>query len=149
VVETLIRGRRINVALLGNHVLECLPLVERLPGGGGQTCPAQLDEADVNRIRAVAHKAFWAAGCRDYARIDIRLSIADEPVVIDVKSVDLFARQGAFLTAAQAAGYGFGDVTRRILTEAARRYLPSPYQPRDSRDAGSVVSLAERRTAAG
>jgi D-alanine-D-alanine ligase len=103
----------------------------------------------VNRIRAVAHKAFWAAGCRDYARIDIRLSIADEPVVIDVKSVDLFARQGAFLTAAQAAGYGFGDVTRRILTEAARRYLPSPYQPRDSRDAGSVVSLAERRTAAG
>jgi D-alanine-D-alanine ligase len=151
VVETPVRGRRISVALLGNHGLECLPLVEHLPagGGGGKACPAQLDEAIVNRIRAVAHTAFFAAGCRDYARVDIRLSRADEPVVVDVKSVDVFARQGAFLTAAEVAGYGFGDVMRRIVTEAARRYLASPYQPRESVDVGAVVSLAERRAATG
>jgi D-alanine-D-alanine ligase len=105
----------------------------------------------MKRIRACARRAFAAAGCRDYARVDVRLSTRGEPVVVDVRWADLFERKGPFLTAAQAAGYTLPTLLRRILDEAARRYVASaseePKPAKRVKDS-NVVSLAERRAAA-
>jgi D-alanine-D-alanine ligase len=151
VAEEVVQGRRIHVALLGNETIECLPLVESPPEAEARLCPAPLDEAEMKRIRACARRAFAAAGCRDYARVDVRLSTRGEPVVVDVRWADLFERKGPFLTAAQAAGYTLPTLLRRILDEAARRYVASaseePKPAKRVKDS-NVVSLAERRAAA-
>ncbi|HKA58102.1 MAG TPA: 7TM domain-containing protein [Gemmatimonadales bacterium] len=147
-VEEMTSGRKISVALIGNDPLECLPLVEHLRDASGKVCPAPLDETIADRIRSHACAAFRAAGCRDYARIDLRVPRSGEPVVIDVRWSNLFALQGAFLTAAKAAGYEFATVTRRIVAEAAQRYVTSPSQTGESTNGTSVVSLATPRAAA-
>ena len=148
VVEPLTRGRKLAVSLLGNEQLEVLPLVEvvrRAP----KICPADVDAASASRIRALARAAFHAAGCRDYARVDVRLPSAGEPVVVDVRWENLFARRGAFLTAAAAAGYGLADVMQRIVSEAAKRYGLWPSPEPELVAVADVVSLAERRVVAG
>lgn len=151
VVEEIVRGRRILACLLGNERIECLPLLEDSEDERTRVCPAPLDAAQAEKVRECARNAFVAAGCRDYARIDLRLSSFGEPFVLDVRWVDLFDRRGAFVTAAAAAGYTFPNLMRRIVDEAAHRYLASaPARTEDARAAEGtkVVSLAERRAAA-
>jgi len=150
VVEEIVRGREIRVSLLGNETIECLPLLEYSAKESSKACPAPLDAAHAERVRECARKAYRAAGCRDYARIDIRLSRFGEPRVIDVKWADLFARRGSFVQAAEAAGYDFPTVMRRIVEEAAKRYVAGAAERAEREETGksSVVSLAERRAAA-
>jgi D-alanine-D-alanine ligase len=148
VVEGLVIGRKISVALLGNEPVECLPLVE-LEGPGRRTCPAELHPAVADRIRVCAQLAYQTAGCRDYGRVDIRLASGDEPVVVDVKCTGLFARRGTFLMAAEAAGYDFATVMRRIVSEAAQRYVPRVDQAATAPAPARVVSLTESEVAAG
>ena len=148
-IEGMSSGRKISAALLGNDPIECLPLVEHLPGTGVKVCPAPLDEPIADRVRSYAQAAFRAVGCRDYARIDVRVPLSGEPLIVDVKVSDLFAQHGAFLTAAEAAGYGFATVTRRIVVEAARRYLVSPNLPGASTCDTPVLTLEKPRAAAG
>jgi D-alanine-D-alanine ligase len=152
VVEQIVRGRRIHASLLGNGTVECLPLLEVPPGEEAKVCPAPLEEAEIERIRSCALRAFAAAGCRDYARIDIRFSsLGGEPVVVDVRSADLLERRGAFLTSAHAAGYTLPALLRRIVDEAAQRYLASATaaaEPEATGEESKIVSLAERRAAA-
>jgi D-alanine-D-alanine ligase len=147
VVEAIVLGRKLSVALLGNDTPECLPLVETSPGAAGKACPAPLDEAVADRVRTCARAAYRAAGCRDYARVDLRLPPSNDPVVVDVKWADLFARQGAFVTAAEAAGYGFPTMMRRIVAEAARRYVVSQNPSGTTTEATAVVSLPKTRAA--
>jgi len=148
-VEEIVKGREIRVALLGNEILECLPLLEYSPGESGKVCPAPLEDALAERIRNCAAAAYRAANCRDYARIDIRISRFEDPVVIDVKWVDLFAGRGSFVTSAEAAHYTFPALMRRIMMEAARRYLARTTESRTPANGTSVVSLADRRAATG
>jgi D-alanine-D-alanine ligase len=151
VVEEIVRGRKIHAALLGNDAMECLPLVESSREPGARLCPAPLDDIDAERIRACARRAFAAAGCRDYARIDLRVTPRGEPLVVDVRWVALFDRRGAFARAALAGGYTYPLLLRRVVDEAARRYLAAavaragvPEAPR----ASTVVPIAGRRAAA-
>ena len=150
VVEELVHGRRIHASLLGNDAVECLPLLEAPPDQETKVCPAPLDEAEAERLRACARRAFAAAGCRDYARIDLRLTSLGDPVVVDVRWADLFERRGAFLTSAHAAGYTLPALLHRIVDEAAKRYLASATAATESAkvaEESKVVSLAERRAA--
>jgi D-alanine-D-alanine ligase len=149
VVEEIAGGREIRVALLGNHRLECLPLVEHSAQEGTRVCPAPLDDAVAERVRDCARAAYRAAGCRDYARIDLRVSRTGEPCVVDVRWADQFSRRGSFVQAAEAAGYTFPALMRRVVDEAARRYVDREVSRprRDRAGESAVVSLAERRAA--
>ena len=150
-VEQVVRGRRIHASLLGNGTIECLPLVESGETEEGKTCPAIIDDLHAERLRESVRKAYAAAGCRDYARIDVRLSTFGEPVVVEIRWVDIFERRGAFVRAAAEAGYTFPMLMRRIVDEAAKRYLAAAIA-RTARPAieneATVVPLAERRVAA-
>ena len=135
--------------LLGNQTLECLPLLEYAQGPGGKIVPAPLREDIAERVRACANDAFRAAGCRDFARVDLRIPTYGEPVVIDVQWYDLFAGKGSFVLAAEARGLTFAQLMRRIVEEAARRYVESSPGPTDVVRPSTVVSLDERRAAMG
>jgi D-alanine-D-alanine ligase len=151
VVEEVVHGRRILVSVLGNETLECLPLVEDA-ADGTRICPAHLDDATAERVRTCARKSFAATGCRDYARIEVRVSPFGEPIVVDVRWVDLFERRGAFVTAATEAGYTFPALMRRIVDEAAQRYLAlaAAHRPAiaGSDRTSEITSPATRRAAA-
>ena len=148
VVEEIVKGREVRVSLLGNEILECLPLLDYSPGEHGKVCPAPLEDALADRIRSCAAAAYRAANCRDFARIDIRLSGFEDPVVVDVKWFGLFAGRGSFMTSAEAAHYTFPALLRRIVTEAAKRYVARMADIR-STPAAAVVSISERRAVSG
>ena len=126
-LEERIAGREIRVCLIGNGELECLPILERRPTRQPRKqCPAKLDDSDADRLRETAFKAFNASGCRDYARIDLRLTDDGQPIVIDVKWDGVLIPRGSFARAAEAAGYSYARLLHRIIDTAAVRYGARP-----------------------
>jgi D-alanine-D-alanine ligase len=133
-VESLENSRQIRVSLLGNDPIECLPLLE--VAGDRRTCPAAIDDAAAEWVRDCARDAYIAVGCRDYARIDIRLTAAGKPQVTGVHAVGLFARKGSFAQSAEAAGYAFDELMRRVVEVAWKRYSVEPVVLMPSNTAG-------------
>lgn len=138
----------IRVSLLGNGKVECLPLMQ-VDASGKRTCPAPIDKALAGRIRDCARTAYAAVGCRDYARIDIRLTARGRLHVVGVHAVGIFAAKGSFAECAAKAGYSFGDLMRRVVEVAWSRYgaaLPA-LLPAESEPKPATV-LLERKVAA-
>jgi D-alanine-D-alanine ligase len=122
-LESLEKGTELRVSLLGNETVECLPLLQIV--GNRRVCPAKIEETLAERIRDCARAAYVALGCRDYARVDIRL-VAGKPQVIGIHSLGIFARLGCFAQSAQEAGYSFGELMQRIVDVAWKRYGLEP-----------------------
>lgn len=122
IIESCVSGNDIRVAIVGNEILECLPLVERLKGGE-KICPAAISETRAESIRRCAMQAYRITGCRDYARIDLRFPRgARKPIVKQIVWDNVLARRGTFLHAAEVAGYTLAQLTHRIIDEALFRY---------------------------
>jgi D-alanine-D-alanine ligase len=121
-VEEAVEGRDIRVSLLGNETIECLPLLERR-GRGRKVVPAPLDNELADRIRWCAFNAYIVAGCRDYARVDLRVPTRGaEPIVVGVQWAGVLVRAGSFVLSAEAAGYSLNSLMHRIVYEASLRY---------------------------
>ncbi len=122
-VEERVLGRHISVAMLGNEPVECLPLVELDMEKRRKICPAPLDEGLAERIRECARAAFWACGCRDYVRVDVRVADSGELRVLEVNTLGILARAGSFALAGTEAGYTFSQLVCRIVEVARTRHL--------------------------
>jgi D-alanine-D-alanine ligase len=73
-------------------------------------------------VAKVAVAAFRAVGLRDYARMDIRLSMDGVPYVIDVNpNCDLSDLAGGYSRAAKAAGLSYKELILRIVELALAR----------------------------
>jgi D-alanine-D-alanine ligase len=139
-VEEYIDGREICVALLGNHDMEFLPLVEA-DFGVRQTrlvtyedkyhlnsvepdkvCPAPIDEALAKKLRDISLACFRACYCKDYARVDIRIDRSGNPYVLEINSMASLGARGSYVCAALAAGYTYESLVNRILEVALERY---------------------------
>ncbi len=121
IVESWIEGPEVRATLLGTTTLECLPLMAIDAAGKQRACPPAMDDALSERIRDCARQAFCAAGCRDYARIDLRIGATGMPCVVRVQSHDILARNGSVAAMAAAAGLDWGGLARRIVESAAAR----------------------------
>lgn len=145
VVETIAEGREIRVALLGNDPVECFPLLEH--SSRQRTCPAEIDEALAARIQECARTAYESLGCRDYARVDIRVSADGELTVVNVKWANILAARGSFARAAEADGCEYPLLIGRILQVAAARYeVRKAIRADRSRGKASVVGLTREAT---
>jgi D-alanine-D-alanine ligase len=131
VVERYVAGRELTAAILGG---EALPLVEIVPEGGfydykrkytkgtsRYVAPAEVDAKTTERIKREAALAYRALACRDYARIDFRLSGEGEPYCLEVNTLPGMTELSLVPMAAKAAGIGFGDLVERIARAAAAR----------------------------
>ena len=125
VVEAHVGGRRISAAVLGNDPPKVLPLVELEPGTGMKVCPAKLERELARKIRICARKAFRACGCRDYARVDLRVSESGRIWVIEVATLGILSRGGAFVLAGREADLPYNRLVRRIIEVARARYVPA------------------------
>lgn len=119
-VERWVAGRRISAFVLGNRVLEVLPLAERsldeATGAIGPAQVAQLDTTTADVLRALAQRAFRVMDCRDCAQIDFALDTDDEPYALDVRPVFDTFPGSAFVVGSRASALGFGG-TVALLAE--------------------------------
>ena len=143
-VEEFIDGREFNVGLWGNGRLYTLPIAELdycdwadpyqrflhfdakwNPGAPEyQTmyvrCPADIDNALAERIGKTARLAYRVMGCRDYARVDMRLKDG-KPLVLEVNPNPCLAPDAGFSNAARVAGYDYPQLVARIARWAWTR----------------------------
>jgi D-alanine-D-alanine ligase len=140
-VETYVEGREVCVGLLGNDPVELLPLVEQDFGDRtvrlltwadkmhnadiepGKICPAPIDTALGERLRAIASLTFRACHCRDYARVDIRIDENGKPYVLEINSMASLGLGGSYMLAAKTAGYTPASLAVRIVDVAHHRYF--------------------------
>jgi len=144
-VEDFIDGREFHVTLWGNGVIHILPPAEidfsafsnikdRLctynskftPGSihyENIICevPASLNQQELELLNDTAEKAYRALGCRDYARIDIRLK-DDIFYILDINPNPDFSPDTSTVYAAQNAGLSYGVLASCIVNVAALRH---------------------------
>ncbi|MCX7590951.1 MAG: GNAT family N-acetyltransferase [Kiritimatiellae bacterium] len=80
--------------------------------------PAQLDDQIAEKIRRCARLAWHCLGCRDYARVDIRLDEHMEPWVIEVNPNPDISPDAGFAAALEAAGISFAEFIATLLENA-------------------------------
>jgi D-alanine-D-alanine ligase len=141
-VEEYLEGRDISVALLGSRERpQVLPPAECVfrpsyEGARIQTfdskwladsadyqncytaCPCELDGALLKHIEETCSKAYRILGCRDYARVDLRL-VDHSPYIIEVNpNPCINPHDSGFVRAGKVAGYSFDDLIQMILTSS-------------------------------
>lgn len=142
IVEEYIDGREFNVSILGDKVIaigevEFSGLPEGKPRvvsyrakwdresdeykGTSTICPANLDRKTENRIKDIALKAFRAIGCRDYARVDMRMDSLKRIYVIEVNPNPDISPDSGFSRALKAAGLSYEAFVDRVIGFALQR----------------------------
>ena len=84
-------------------------------------CPALVRSELSARIASTAHQAWTTIGCRNYARVDLRVSAEETPYVIEVNCNPDLSPDAGFYRAAWAAGYAYTDMVIHILELALRQ----------------------------
>ncbi len=144
-VEPFVDGREFHVSLWGNGRIEMLPPAEMdfsafddprdrlctwdskyLPGsrhfeGITVQLPAALDQDELHALERVSRAAAQALGCRDYARIDLRLQDG-EFFVLDVNPNPDITADTSFALAAGIDGQSYGRMGSRLVNLAALRH---------------------------
>ncbi|HEY3112365.1 MAG TPA: hypothetical protein VGJ62_01610 [Gemmatimonadaceae bacterium] len=149
-VEEYLPGKEFTCAVLGNgDEAIVLPLVgmnfESLPNGALPIysydakfvwdrpenpleifqCPARITKELQASIERVTLEAFRVLGCRDWARIDVRLDAVGNPNVLEVNPLPGIlpdpADNSCLPKAARAAGIGYDELIQSCLKYAAGR----------------------------
>jgi D-alanine-D-alanine ligase len=148
-VEEFLSGDEFTCAVLGNDDAQVLPIIGMnfgaLPAGalpiyGFEAkwlwdrperplaifeCPARIDDELRAQIERVTLAAYGALGCRDWARVDVRLDAAGVPNVVEVNPLPGIlpdpADNSCFPKAARAAGLSYDELIQTCLVLAAQR----------------------------
>ena len=146
-VEQFIRGREFCVGLLGNDNLEAFPVLEiDLEGNpdGIQTagdklklprnkiCPANISPELADEMVKLSKKAFRVLGLRDFSRVDIRVDENQKVYLLEINSMASLGLSGAYVNAAQVAGYDYVRLVNKMLDVAAVRYFSESYLPQQT-----------------
>jgi D-alanine-D-alanine ligase len=144
IVEQYIEGRELYVAILGNQLLQAMPVWElfftNMPDGakriatdrvkwsvkyqkkyGIDSGPARdLSEATCEQLQHLCKRAFRALELSGYARIDLRLDEAGNPWVIEANPNPQIARGEDFAASSEKAGLSYETVLQRIINLGLR-----------------------------
>lgn len=131
--EEFIQGRELTVAVLGRGAgAYALPLIEIVAPDGNYDyqnkyftddtkylCPAPIDEALTQEIKAMCEEAYRAVNCEGWARIDVLLRASDnKPFLIEINTSPGMTGHSLVPMAAKAAGMSYEDVCIEILKTA-------------------------------
>jgi D-alanine-D-alanine ligase len=144
-VEEFIEGRELNVAVMGDKNPVALPISEidfsEMPDHLHNIvsyqakwdpnhesyhktipiCPAVLPKRIEKKAKEIAIKAFKTMNCRDYARVDIRLSKDKKLYVLEVNPNPDLTEGAGFMRSAEAAGYSYTTSLKKIIGFAWKR----------------------------
>jgi D-alanine-D-alanine ligase len=80
--------------------------------------PAKIDDDLAAKLRSVAVAAYHGVGCTGYARVDLRVSLAGQPYVIEVNPNPDISPGAGFVRAAAAAGFDYTAMIEKIVRYA-------------------------------
>ena len=150
-VEEYIDGRELNVAIIGDRLPEALPISEitfpYVPEGKPRicsynikwmensdefhwveaSCPALLDEDTTMRAQQIAISAFRLLGCRDYARVDMRLAADNQPYIVEVNANPDLSPDAGLTRSAVASGRSYTQFIGEIVGFALQRGETNEY----------------------
>ncbi|MEW6196986.1 MAG: ATP-grasp domain-containing protein [Bacteroidota bacterium] len=142
IAEEYIEGRELNVAILGGQVLPISEIrFDGLPDDlpkiityeakwspdsvyykhTNPKCPAELDEATKQKIEKMALEAYDALDCRDYVRVDVRLTGKNVPYIIEVNPNPDISPDAGFIRSAAAAGITYEALLHSLTNFALER----------------------------
>lgn len=160
IVEEFIDGREISATVIGNgrHAV-VLPYTERVFTGefldnwniytyDGKWeessweywaskigCPIRTSELLDKRLDKLSLSAYWAFGCRDFARLDIRVDQNDKPYLIDINvspGIDKHDQEEVWRSA-QALGWSYSDLVETLVAITYKRvYRRLPDRTREN-----------------
>lgn len=130
-LESMIAGRELTAAILGNDDPQILPLIEiqsktgaydyhakYTPGMSDHLVPAALPPQVETQVKQVALGAYQALGCCGFARVDIMLDNDGQPWLLEVNTVPGMTSTSLFPDAARAAGIEFAELVEQIINLA-------------------------------
>jgi D-alanine-D-alanine ligase len=144
-VEPFVDGREFHVSLWGNGCIDMLPPAEMdfsaLPDLRDRLCsydakftpgspafeaisvslPARLRAPELLALEQVCSRAYRVLGCRDYARVDLRLKDGVF-FVLDVNPNPDMTVDTSFVLGAELRGTSYGELGSRLVNLAARRH---------------------------
>ena len=146
IAEELIEGRELYVGVIGNQVVQVLPIVEmvfdRIPEperriathsakwdleyrkrwGIRNIFARRIGDRALEEIHRAAKLAYSALGLRDYGRIDIRLTREQRIYVLEVNPNPYISFGEDMANAAEKMGLDYYQFIEFIVSEASRRY---------------------------
>jgi D-alanine-D-alanine ligase len=98
--------------------IEDSPLYLKTPA----VCPARnVSPKLAERLTDVSRRAYQALGCEGYARVDIRVSRAGRPYVIEVNCNPSLSPDAGFARSARHAGLEYSSLVDRIVSYAVEK----------------------------
>jgi len=142
-VEEYIAGRELNVTVLGSgKKAQVLPVSEIVFGPSFKNkykivdfpakweedsvayrdtvglCPAILDTTTQQKIERMALKAAELTGCRNYSRVDFRLSLNKSPYILEINANPGIAPDSGVIRSAYAAGFTYATFLEQLVNLA-------------------------------
>lgn len=129
-VEKYIKGRELTVGVLGNHVLEGLPVIEivpgakfsffdydakYLPGATEEICPAPISAEITKSAQNYAVAAHKALRLRGYSRTDMILAGDDALYLLETNTIPGMTATSLMPQAAAVHGLAFPQFLERLI----------------------------------
>ncbi len=145
IVEAYVDGREFNVAVMENSEVVPLPVSEidfsALPKDHPKilsydakwfedhplyqktppVCPAPIDDGLRTRLQTIAADAFRVMGCRDYARIDMRMDARGRIFILEINPNPDISLNAGYARALDAGGVGYAAFWRTMIENAMKR----------------------------
>jgi D-alanine-D-alanine ligase len=140
IMEKVILGDEVTVGIIDNSPPKVLAIMRVLPKQNNDyflytlevkrnylelvdyECPAGLEEKVLQRLQNSSLKAFKALGCRDFARLDFRISPAGVPYFLEINPLPGLGNHSDLVIMAEKLGWSHRQLTSAIFNAAIQRY---------------------------
>jgi D-alanine-D-alanine ligase len=139
-MERVIAGDEVTVAIIGNSPPKVFGVMRIIPRQSSDyflytldvkrnylemvdyECPAGLEEKVLRRIETASLKAFKALGCRDFARLDFRISAGGVPYFLEINPLPGLGAHSDLVIMAEKLGRNHRQLISSVLDAALERY---------------------------
>ncbi len=140
-VEEFISGEEVTVGVVGNNPPKLVGIMRVVPRQQNSDfvyslevkrdylklvdyeCPAKLNKTILKDIEKYALKAFQVLECRDFSRVDFRISADGTPYFLEINPLaGLNPRSSDLIIMAKLLGLAYNDLIGSILEAALKRY---------------------------
>jgi D-alanine-D-alanine ligase len=131
ILEDYIGGRELTVGILGNRPLGVVEIIPKngyfdfstkyTEGLADFVAPARLDKGLYKRVQKLALDAHNSLGCRDFSRVDIKLSKEGMPFVLEINSIPGLTSHSLLPLSAKCLGIDFDTLIKEMIYLATNR----------------------------